>query len=998
MLCLSVTLFNLLHGFYCTSRGFMQTIIYFGLFFISGIAGLIYESIWSHYLKLFLGHAAYSQTIVLVIYMGGMALGAWIAGIKVRKIKNLLVFYALVELVLGILAVFFHDFFVNYLQYSYDKVIPSLNAPFLIITYKWLTASLIIFPQSILLGATFPLMAAGFIRKFPGTSGYKISFLYFTNTLGASAGVLLSGFYLVDKIGLKGAIITGGILDILVGVTVFALCRKDSFSNEPIPVFENQNEIKPANYLPLLLVSGATAAASFIYEIGWIRMLSLVLGSSTHSFELMLSAFIFGMALGSFFIRNRIDKIKNIPAAIVLAQVIMGITALLTIFTYNHMFSFMKFVMAALAKNEQGYLLFNLFSHSICLLIMLPSTICAGMVLPLIVHLFYRDGSGEETIGKVYAINTFGSIIGVVIAVWLLMPFLGLRLLITIGGIIDIGIGLYVLYTFKEMQQSNLRPILTPVSGCFIAVTVVFGSIDPLLTASGVYRNGTINKNKKIIFNKDGKTASVSLFRSGGSLVLTTNGKPDASVNVRGGISGDEYTMALTAVLPLACKENGSSAAVIGLGSGMTSHYLLYDTTLKSVDVVEIEPAIVEAAKLIGDKVSNTFTDKRCNIYIDDAKTFFSAHNRKYDIIVSEPSNPWISGVSGLFSEEFFGLIKNHLNENGILVQWFHKYESDVSILVSIFKALREHFPHYVMYTAGSDLITIATTGNSGSLNINRDIFEIYPLAKSLKAMEIHSIDDLKVTSFVSQKLFNPLIDAFSWPRNSDYYPFVDLNAVKYRFIDKDIRLLDTLREYIIPVRRIVELDTGVIHFQPREVLPDIYNLVQFNEAKKMYNELMSLGTPKDTVTILPDRSSAAVTLDYASMNQLTFNQLFSTIIEILEKTIPFLSASEMRDTWQIIITKTSGIPLDDEDRTWMSYFQALCNYDMSSLYRYSRELLPESGPIEDDFINRFLMVSLNVSAWKTGKISELDDIWQRFEHYNNPDIMTRVTTELVKQ
>ena len=226
--------------------------------------------------------------------------------------------------------------------------------------------------------------------------------------------------------------------------------------------------------------------------------------------------------------------------------------------------------------------------------------------------------------------------------------------------------------------------------------------IDPLLTASGVFRNGTINRHKKVIFNKDGKTASVSLFRSGESLILTTNGKPDASVNVKGGISGDEYTMALTAVLPLACKEEGSSTAVIGLGSGMTSHYLLYDSTLKSVDVVEIEPAIVQAAKLIGEKVSNSFTDKRCNIYIDDAKTFFSAHNRKYDIIVSEPSNPWVSGVSGLFSKEFFGLIKNHLNEDGILVQWFHKYESDVSILVSIFKLYANTF--HIMLCIQQDL------------------------------------------------------------------------------------------------------------------------------------------------------------------------------------------------------------------------------------------------------------------------------------------------------
>lgn len=982
----------------------MHIPLYFSLFFISGIAGLIYESIWSHYLKLFLGHAAYSQTLVLVIYMGGMAIGSWLAGSRIKKIRNLLVAYATVEFILGITAVLFHDIFLKYLNFSYYTVIPALDSPTLITGYKWLTASLIILPQSILLGTTFPFMAAGFIRRFPGANGYKIAFLYFTNTLGASLGVLLSGFYLVERIGLKGAIVTGGILDIIVATGVFILCRnytelmeQNRISEEQKTLQNTNSKVKPEYYLPLLIVSGVTAAASFMYEIGWIRMLSLVLGSSTHSFELMLSAFISGMALGSFFIRKRLDRIENIPRALVLAQVVMGISALFTIFTYNHMFEFMRFVMEALSKNEQGYFLFNLFSHFICLLIMLPSTICAGMVIPLIVHQFYRDGSGDESVGKVYAINTFGSIAGVVIAVWFLMPVLGLRLLIIIGGTIDIATGLYILYTFNKTKQSSLKSYLPAICASSIIFTVIFGTIDPILTASGVFRNGTISRNKRIISNKDGRTASITLYRTGGSLVLSTNGKPDASVNVRGGISGDEYTMALTAVIPLAAVKDSCSAAVIGMGSGMTSHYLLYDTTLKEVDVVEIEPAMVEAARLIGEKVSNTFTDKRCNIYIDDAKTFFSAHNRKYDIIVSEPSNPWVSGVSGLFSEDFFALIKNHLNEDGILVQWFHKYESDVSILVSIFKALRKHFPYYEMYTAGSDLITIATTSASTDLSFKRDIFKIHPLAKNLQAMEFRSIDELKVTKFVSQKLFNPLIDSYNYPANSDYYPFVDLNAVRHRYIDKNIKLIDTLRTFMIPVRKIVESDTDFIPFQTRDVLPDIYNYSEFNSAKMMYNELMGLAVV-DTEMIVIDRSSLAISLDYAHRARVSFDQVFSTIIQILEKTLPFLSASEMKDIWEVIQLKASNIVFADNDMVWMNYFQALCHYDMPSLYNCSRDLLPSSGPIESDYINHLLMISLNIAAYKTGNVNKVQDYWNRYDQQEGPDVMRRVSINLLSK
>ncbi|NLE02264.1 MAG: fused MFS/spermidine synthase, partial [Fibrobacter sp.] len=938
----------------------MYLSLYYLLFFFSGIAGLVYESIWSHYLKLFLGHAAYSQTLVLVIYMGGMALGAWAGGLLIKKVKNLLLYYAGIEIILGIAALFFHDLFQVYLSFSYDTVIPSIDNPLIILCYKWVSSSILILPQSILLGATFPCMAAGFIRNFPGSDGYKIAFLYFTNTIGAALGVLLSGFFLVDRVGLRGTVITGGLIDIFVGVTIAGLHYSTKKTNElPLhkPLVQQKNSIQGKEYYrSLLFVSAVTAVASFMYEIGWIRMLSLVLGSSTHSFELMLSAFILGMALGSFFIRKQIDRLVDIPVALVIAQVVMGSCALLTIFTYGHMFNLMKFIINALSKNDQGYLLFNVFSHAICLLIMLPSTVCAGMVLPLIIHLFYKNNLGEETIGKVYAVNTLGAIAGVIVAVWVLMPVFGLKLLIITGGSIDIALGLFILFKFKKSGTAKLKKYLPALSAVAVSFTLVFGKFDPVLVCSGVFRNGTIYKNKKMLYCKDGKTASVSLFRSRGNLVLTTNGKPDASVNVRGGLSGDEYTMALVAVLPLAVIKESVSAAVIGMGSGMTAHYMLYDSTLKSLDVIEIEPAIVEAAKLIGDKVSNTFTDKRCHIYIDDAKTFFSAHNRKYDVIVSEPSNPWVSGVSGLFSEEFFAQMKKHLNKNGVLIQWFHKYESDVSILVSIFKSLQQHFPHYCMYMAGTDLITIATCDTSADLSLKRDLFNITPLAWNLRQMKFSSIEDLTIMQFASEKLFNPLFNVYDFPPNSDYYPFVDLNAVKYRFTDENIRVIDTLRKYIIPVRKILEKDTILKNYQVREELPDLNNFSDFNRAKTIYSHLLMISSDSLGSMQPADLSNEVITIDYVSKNprNVSFDQLFNTLGGLLENTIPYLSASEMRTLYQIVEKKISSLELTDDDRIWLKYIKALCNYNMVDLQETVRYLLPLETDIEANYLNQF--------------------------------------------
>jgi spermidine synthase len=278
-----------------------------GVFVVSGFTGLIYESIWSHYLKLFLGHAAYAQTLVLAIFMGGMALGSWAVAHYSFRISKLLWGYVLVEGSIGILGLFFHQAFVAACDFSFASVIPALPAGFLINTYKWSLAALLILPQSVLLGMTFPLISGGLIRRWPARPGETLATLYFTNSLGAAIGVLVSGFLLISAIGLPGTIRTAALLNIALAVVVWAVIRGDT---EPAPAPQPQpssvaNPESGKLSTWFTVAAFLTGAASFMYELGWIRMLSLVLGSSTHSFELMLSAFIFGLAFGGLYVRRR---------------------------------------------------------------------------------------------------------------------------------------------------------------------------------------------------------------------------------------------------------------------------------------------------------------------------------------------------------------------------------------------------------------------------------------------------------------------------------------------------------------------------------------------------------------------------------------------------------------------------------------------------------------------------------------------------------------------
>ena len=191
-----------------------RKVVFFLLFFLSGFSGLIYQSIWSHYLKLFLGHAAYAQTLVLAIFMGGMAVGSFASGALSQRWKRLLIGYAVVEAIIGLLAVLFHTVFIGVTDYTFTSLLSGMgDNPTQVVLLKWGVASLLIFPQSVLLGMTFPLMVGGILRHFPDKPGYTLSMLYFTNSFGAVFGVLTSSFILITKLGLPGTMLTAGLLN-----------------------------------------------------------------------------------------------------------------------------------------------------------------------------------------------------------------------------------------------------------------------------------------------------------------------------------------------------------------------------------------------------------------------------------------------------------------------------------------------------------------------------------------------------------------------------------------------------------------------------------------------------------------------------------------------------------------------------------------------------------------------------------------------------------------
>ncbi|MDB4883954.1 MAG: Spermine synthase, partial [Gemmatimonadetes bacterium] len=779
------------------------------VFVLSGAAGLIYESIWVRYLGLFVGHGAYAQVLVLVIFLGGMSAGALAAGQRTVRLREPLRWFAYVELAVGLLGLCFHDVFVWTTHYAYTSLFPALGPGPAHTLAKWSIAALLILPQSLLLGASFPLMSAGALRRVPHRAGHTIALLYFANSLGAAVGVLLAGFVLVGVAGLPGTLLVAAITNLVVAGAVLIAARSRVSSREsagdlalelPTESHDAAAAVAPLSLSlrrVLLAVSFGTAVSSFIYEIGWIRMLSLVLGSATHSFELMLSAFIFGLACGAFAIRRRSDAGAASIRTLALVQIGMGVLAVATLPVYLQSFHWMADFMAAFSRNAAGYRAFGMGRFAICLAVMLPATFCAGMTLPLLTRLLLRGGSGERAIGHVYAVNTLGSIVGVVAAALVLLPWLGLKWLLVGGAAIDIVLGAVLLHVSGASATSGSpvrrwAPVLA--STVWLALIGATTHFDRSVLTSGVFRHGAAREagSLDVPFFSDGRTATVSVRRiASRGFMLATNGKPDASLGPEWfrppaapqPFTHDASTQMLLPLITLAHVPDARSAAVIGQGSGMSSHTLLGDPRLQRLVTIEIEPEMLRASRMFYPANRRVFDDPRSTFALDDARSYFSARGEQYDLILSEPSNPWVAGVSGLFTTEFYGLVRRFLTPHGILGQWLHLSEINDGLVLSVVRAVAEQFPSYALYAVGGNDILIVASMQATLPEPDWSVLERPGTREDLRRVLTLTPAIMNRLHIADAATLAPL--AAGGGGNSDFYPSLDLGAERTRYLNQ---------------------------------------------------------------------------------------------------------------------------------------------------------------------------------------------------------------------
>jgi predicted membrane-bound spermidine synthase len=957
----------------------------FALFTLSGFTGLIYESVWSHYLRLFLGAAAFAQSFVLAAFMGGMALGAWLASRWSARIANVLAAYGWIEAAIGVAALVFHEVFVLLTQLSLDRVIPALGSPAAVEAYKYSLCAALIVPQTALLGMTFPLLSSAVIRRGPQESGHHLAMLYFTNSIGAAVGALASAFLLLGWLGMPGTMRLAGALNLALAAAVLAIARR----GEPAALTSvlPGAAVLSGSHVVRLFLAGAfvTGLASFIYEIVWIRMLSLVLGSSFHAFELMLSAFIAGLALGGLWIRRRIDLIADPVRYGGFVQVLMGLAALATAFVYHWTFDWMAWTLHVLQRNEAAYPLFNVFSHALAFAVMLPATFLAGMTLPLFTHVLLRSGRGERAIGQVYAANTLGSIAGVLLAVHALLPGAGVKLALVIGAATDLLLGTWLL-RYSQSASRRILALASVVIGMLAATATARASIlDPERLSSGVFRYGQAEPDfGRAVYYRDGKTASVAVRvqQRSGIVTILTNGKPDAGIRLDRDLppTPDEYTGSMLAALPLLIKPDAKTFANIGWGSGLSADVVLSHSGPQALDSIEIEPAMYAGARTFAQRIARPYADERSHIHFEDAKSYFARHGKRYDVIMAEPSNPWVNGVAGLFTTEFYRDTKRYLAPGGLFVQWLQGYEFNDLLMGSVLAALGENFPDYEMYEANpGDLMIVAVAQGQvpplGPLPENESAFR-----ERLRRLGITRVEGISVRSLGHKRQIEPLLAALAPQVNSDFRPFVQLEAARARFQGSTARAVQSIAMAPVPVLEMA----GRAHLSYlKEPAPE-YDPSPRVRLQSVATEIVRLLSDR---TADPLRSQEKIAIDIALVlrrpEALCGDEPSKTAIDRLqaaaETTLSGLPQEQARALW-IERKWLACSPRSQHVRARLDVYAAIAARDPRAMLERARALL--AGPAQGgDNWGRYLLGTALLGAHASGENAEGLRLWKSYQH-----------------
>ncbi len=688
------------------------------LVFFSGATGLLYEFCWSKRLANWLGNTGQAHAILLATFMGGLALGAWLFGRRADRSARPLALYGILEIGVGLLALLFPTMLdlAGSLYVSVGSA--GGNAA------RMVLAAVTVLPPTLLMGGSLPAMTRALTQSLATAKGTLAS-LYAINSLGAAVGSLLAGVFFVPVAGLAVTERFAVFFNLLVGVIALLGSRAPAAAVREPADAAPQRVYTDLAVKAVLIGTALSGFTAMLYEVTWIRLLSIIIGGTSYAFTLILSCFILGIAIGSFWIARRPegDALRTFGWL----QLALVVVVCLTIPLYRRL-PFVFFQLTQLLRPEDSWSVYLFLTFVFCGLLLIPPTALMGASFPLGARVVMRskDSVGGE-VGRVYLFNTIGTILGSLAGGLVLLPLIGLEGNFTVGliaNLIAAAICLRAAHKTSPPGPSSPRgregkPIFALAA---VAALILFSAVTTrgwatFISQAGRFREWHGHFTQFATFEKQAIARADSLFyaddvfasvmvaqQKGTHRFLRINGKADGS-NGR----GDLDTQTLAAHLGVLTHPGEvKKVLLVGIGAGITAGSLLAHG-IERLDVVEISPAVLDAAKLFSADNRNALEDPRCHVHIEDARTFLTLSPEKYDLIVSVPSNPWVTGVSGLFSRDFFRVARDRLAPGGRMVQWIHTYESNEALVKLVVRTLRDSFEHGTTWLGASDMLLVAS-------------------------------------------------------------------------------------------------------------------------------------------------------------------------------------------------------------------------------------------------------------------------------------------------
>jgi spermidine synthase len=749
-----------------------STIVLIGLCFVlSGATGLIYEVLWARMLGLVFGATTLAVSTVLAAFMGGLALGSALAGRFAQRIRKPLSVYGSMEILIALYALLVPLFF-RWIDHVYALIWQQLQPGYFTFSlWRFLLSGVVLLVPTTLMGATLPVLAAALIRSSERDSN-SVTRLYACNLAGAILGTLGAGFVLLPWLGVRTTIAVAAALNVIVGAIAILLQRRAQSNAQRVEVEAAAAEIKGGGgfWFFVALVSGFVTIGT---QVSWTRVLTMIIGSSTYAFSIVVALFLIGLAIGAWIVARK-DRSRSLRSSVLLVEVLTALSLLLSLFVLNKIPALL--VTLGLSLHVASWLgLLALQILSATLLILVPA-VWMGMVMPLVLVWASTEGKNAVArVGRSYAINTVGAIAGAFLTGFILIPKASTRFTLLFAATCCLIVAGIAYRPVSSGGDPALKRSLA-IGLTFVSIIVFFvvaprmnladlsiGAYDSLVrviakTREGVTENGATERPNvhELLMYEEGATATVSVRRDQDTVSLAINGRANASDSIY-----DMPTQVMLGQLPLLIAPRIDNGLIIGYATGITVGAML-QSPIQSVTCVELERGTVAASEFFNHINNRPLDDPRTNLIIDDARTFLRVTPNRYDIIVSEPSHPWVPGVANLFTQEFFQLGRARLNDGGIWVQWVQIYQLSTESLRSVLATYHKVFPHVLVFRVGGlnkgkDLLLI---GSNQPLSLDRlsERFADPRIASGLARVDLKSEADVRAWFVCDEARLGPAV------------------------------------------------------------------------------------------------------------------------------------------------------------------------------------------------------------------------------------------------